>query len=231
MRKRQIDHDAIAEVAKALKELKNSMVFIGGAVLSLYSDDPKAGEVRPTTDIDLTIKMIKYGSWAMMEERLAELMIFPDPFGRAICSYKYEDISIDIMPSEENPIGPLNPWYQKGFEDLLKIEVIGEEIQIFSAPVYLATKFEAFNGRGNDYRMSHDFEDIIYVLDNRSTIVEEIARSDLDVKEFIQTQLVKIKDSRHQFEIIASHLDPYLVEERLPIILSRIGRIVEPEND
>ncbi len=37
---------------------------------------------------------------------------------------------------------------------------------------FLATKFEAFKDRGGDYRTSHDFEDIVYVLDNRTTIVE-----------------------------------------------------------
>lgn len=230
MQNRFIDLEAIGKVAKALKELKDSMVFIGGAVLGLYADDMAAGEVRPTTDVDLTVRMIRYGSWAMMEERLAELRIFPDPFGRAICSYKYEDIPIDIMPSEENPVGPLNPWYKKGFEDLIKIEVEGEEIQLFSAPVYLATKFEAFNGRGNDYRTSHDFEDIIYILDNRAALVNEIANSDQEVREFIRNQVSRIMDNLHRDEIISAHLDPYLVEERFPVILSRMKKILEKEN-
>lgn len=32
------------------------MVFIGGAVISLYTDDPAAEEIRPTSDIDMISK-------------------------------------------------------------------------------------------------------------------------------------------------------------------------------
>lgn len=35
-------------VAKALAFLETKVVFVGGAVASLYADDPARGEVRPT---------------------------------------------------------------------------------------------------------------------------------------------------------------------------------------
>lgn len=41
-------------------------------------------------------------------------------------------------------------------------------------PYFLATKIEAFKGRGRrDFWASHDLEDLIFVIDGRSTIVEE----------------------------------------------------------
>ena len=126
------------------------MVFVGGAVVSLYADDPAADEIRSTTDIDMTINLMNFSNWAKMQERLAELNFYPDPFGHAICSYKYKDIPVDIMLAEEGPLGPSNKWYVVGFNDLCKITVKDEEIQILSASVYLATKFEAYNNRGGD---------------------------------------------------------------------------------
>lgn len=39
------------------------MVFVGGAVVSLYTDDPAADEIRPTSDIDLTVMLMSYGEW------------------------------------------------------------------------------------------------------------------------------------------------------------------------
>ena len=57
MENRIINIAVVAEVAKALKELKDQMVFVGGAVVSLYTDDPAADEIRPTADIDLTLKL------------------------------------------------------------------------------------------------------------------------------------------------------------------------------
>lgn len=175
----------VEKVASALKELKNQMVFVGGAVISLYTDDPAADEIRPTQDIDMTINVHGFGAWTKMQERLAELGFYPNPKGHAICSYTYQDVLIDIMPSEDGPIGPANPWYQPGFSYLVEVEVQNEKVNILSAPYFLATKFSAFADRGKDYRTSHDFEDIIYVLDNRINIVDEIKDSDEIVRNFL----------------------------------------------
>ena len=35
-------------VADGLKELKNDIVFVGGAVAELYADDPASSDIRPT---------------------------------------------------------------------------------------------------------------------------------------------------------------------------------------
>lgn len=40
------------KIAHALGELNERAVFVGGAVVSLYVDDPAADDVRPTQDID-----------------------------------------------------------------------------------------------------------------------------------------------------------------------------------
>ena len=65
-------------------------------------------------------------------------------------------------------------------------------MKILSAPCYLATKFEAFNNRGKDYRTSQDIEDIVHILDNRIRIVEEIANDEILVTTFIKEQLEKL---------------------------------------
>ena len=58
MHNKTINLALVAQVAQALKELREKMVFIGGAVISLYTDDPAADEIRPTTDIDMTINYL-----------------------------------------------------------------------------------------------------------------------------------------------------------------------------
>lgn len=226
MENRTINIGVVAEVAKALAELKNQMVFVGGAVVSLYADDPAADEIRPTADIDMTINLMNFSNWAKMQERLAELNFYPDPFGHAICSYKYKDIPVDIMPAEEGPLGPSNKWYIVGFNDLWKITVKDEEIQILSAPVYLATKFEAYNNRGGDYRTSHDFEDIIYVLDNRIHIVPEIENAHKEIKKFLKKEINKILSSKFLEEILSSHIHPLMIDERYPIVLGKMKQII-----
>jgi len=226
MENRIINIATVAEVALALQELKDQMVFIGGAVVSVYTDDPSADEIRPTADVDLTINLLNYADWAQMQERLAGLGFSPDPEGHAICSYLYNGISIDIMPSEDGPIGPANQWYKVGFENLWTTKVKEQDIRILSAPCFLATKFEAFKNRGTHYRTSHDFEDIIYVLDNRTTIVAEINEDHPEVKQFIKEELIKIYTSSTFTEIVSCHIHPLILEDRLPILIEKIEKII-----
>lgn len=60
---RIINIGVVAEVAQALCELKKQMVFIGGAVVSLYADDPAADEIHPTDNIDPTINLMNFSNW------------------------------------------------------------------------------------------------------------------------------------------------------------------------
>lgn len=227
MGNREINISVVAEVAKALKELNNQMVFVGGAVVSFYSDEPAADDIRPTDDIDLTIKLVNYKNWTDLQDQLAKLGFYPDPFGHAICSFKYKDIPIDIMPAEDSPIGPSNQWYLLGMEDLRSVVVDSETIQILSAPCYLAAKFEAYNNRGKDYRTSHDFEDIIFVLDNRDSILDEIGNAHPTIKEFLQQQIQKVLINSAWEEIISAHLNPFTIDERQPILLEKMNRIIK----
>jgi len=228
MENKTINLALVKEIAVALRELKDQMVFVGGATISLYTDDPAAGEIRPTTDIDMTIRMAyTYGQWAKMQERLSELGFKPDHEVHTMCSYKYNDISVDIMPSSENTrMGPVNRWYKIGFENIQRVQLDKERINILSAPCFLATKFEAFNDRGGDYRTSHDFEDIIYVLDNRLDIVNEILHDDALVKTFLQEQLGNVMYHGSSEEILSCHLHPLVIEGRLPILKEKIEVII-----
>ena len=217
----------MAQVANGLQELKDKMVFIGGAVISLYTDDPAAEEIRPTSDIDMTINLANYAEWAKMQERLAELSFYPDSEGQSICSYKYEKIAIDIMPADDSSIGVSNRWYKPGFKYLQQIGLPeGISINILPAPYFLATKLEAFKDRGgNDFYGSHDFEDIIYLLDNRTTIVEEILAADEDVRQYLKQELILIKNHPQAGEILAMHIHPLVREDRLPIMMEKMNEL------
>lgn len=226
MENRAINIAVVAEVAKALQDIKQNMVFVGGAVVSLYTDDTAAEEIRPTQDIDMTLNIVNLGHWKQVQEKLGSLGFHPDPFGHSICSYKYKDIPVDIMATEDGPLGPANSWYKIGFENLWIAKANEQEINILSAPCYLATKFEAFNGRGSDYRTSHDIEDIIYVLDNRLTIVEEIELDDSSVSDFIKEQLQNIINKGLMQEVLMAHIHPIMLEERMPIVDEKIAQIL-----
>jgi len=226
MENRIINIAVVAEIAKALKNYNNKMVFVGGAVVSLYTDDVAAAEIRPTADVDMTLNVVSLSEWSIIQEDLGALGFYPDPFGHAICSYKYKDIPVDIMATEDGPLGAANKWYKIGFKDLWRVKIKDQEISILKAPCYLATKFEAFNNRGKDYRTSHDMEDIIYILDNRIDIVVEVENSPKEIKVFIQSELNKIVTQSLINEVLEAHIHPLVIEQRLPIIMRKITQII-----
>ena len=216
----------VAEVAEALQDIRQEVVFVGGAVVSLYADDPAADEIRPTQDIDMTLNIANLSHWQEVQEKLGKLGFHPDPFGHSIFSYKYKDIPVDIIAAEDGPLGPANRWYKIGFKNLWTVKAIDQEIRILSAPCYLATKFEAFNDRGDDYRTSHDIEDIVYVLDNRIHIVEEIAGDDGLVTGFIKEQFQRIINKGLLQEVLLAHIHPLMLEERVPMMEEKIAQIL-----
>jgi predicted nucleotidyltransferase len=178
-------------------------------------------------DIDFTLKLYTYKAFSEILERLSQLGFHPDPFGHSINSYKYKNISVDIMLAFDSPLGPCNRWYQKGFNSLHEITIEGETIQVFSVPYFLATKFEAYNDRGEDIRTSHDFEDIIYVINNREDIVEEIAKSDADVRQFLQTEIQKVLSNKLLEEILSYHIVPSDFEYRYPMVIEKLNKIAK----
>ena len=217
----------MAEVAAALGDLKENMVFVGGAVVSLYTDDPAADEIRPTQDVDITINIVSLYHWQELQQQLGKLGFYPDPLGHTICRYKYKDIAVDIMSAEDGPFGPSNPWYKPGFKSLLTVIVKNQAIKMLSAPYFLATKFEAFHNRGKDYRTSHDIEDIIYVIDNRTSIVKEVNNSDLKVRTFLKQEIQRIVTKGLISEVLTAHIHPLMLDDRLPLVKEKINRIIK----
>lgn len=157
---------------------------------------------------------------------MGKLGFHPDPYGTSICSYTYKKYPVDIIPAEDNAFGSTNRWYKIGFEDLWKVKAKDQEIYILSAPCFLATKFEAFNSRGKDYRTSHDIEDIIYIIDNRISIVDEIAKCDERILEFIKSELQKIIDKGLLEELLQTHIHPLIIDERIEIVNEKINSIM-----
>jgi predicted nucleotidyltransferase len=121
-----------------------------------------------------------YGKYAILQEKMIGAGFNPDSTSRVICCYKYRGITVDIMPDEPRILGFSNRWYKHGIKEatLFKLDE-ATTIQIFSAPFYIASKIEAYYQRGAKVkRLSTDFEDIVYVLENRKEFVDEVIKRD-----------------------------------------------------
>ena len=181
----------IQTIATGLGDLLDQVVFIGGAVAELYAFAPGASEIRITLYVVCVIEIRSRKAYYELEVILRSKGFSHDTSKDApICRWIYEGVLVDLMPTKEEILGFTNSWYEIGISN--KIPYIlpdGVEIAIFPPEVYLASKIEAFNNRGSqDFRQSHDFEDIIYLLDNKPDIQTDIVNSDDHVKEFIKKE-------------------------------------------
>ena len=198
----------IKAVANALTELKDKVVFVGGSTISLYPDRP-VFEVRPTDDVDVIIEILNYVDRMELEEKLRSIGFTNDIESGIICRYKIQGIIVDIMPTNDASIGFTNKWYPDGFANAINHQI--DEmltVKILSAPYYIATKLEAHKSRGNnDGRTSHDFEDIIYILENRATIWKEMNNAGESVKEYLQSEFLILLENPNLFEWIDAHVE------------------------
>ncbi|MBP3944589.1 hypothetical protein J5U18_13710 [Sphingobacteriaceae bacterium WQ 2009] len=217
----------IKVVFDALEELGPKVIFVGGATVSLYAD--RIGEeTRPTDDVDILIEVLHYSDYAGIEEKLRLKGFSNDVESGVICRYKVQGIVVDVMPTAEEILGFANKWYIEGYKYAME-HVINEsyKINIFSPPYFLATKLEAFKDRGkNDGRWSTDFEDIVYVLNNRSKIWSEIGEADYNVKSYLLTEFKNLVENKYIDEWISSHLG-YGEQERTYHIIGSINELLE----
>ncbi len=195
-------------VHHAWKELQSKIVYVGGATLSLYATRPTF-DVRPTDDIDVIIEIYSFAENAKLAIKLLEIGFQPQTESSIICRYSIKGISIDIMPTQLSNFGTHNIWYQEGFLYAQSYKIDESTIiKILSAPYFIATKMEAFKSRGqNDGRTSHDFEDIIYILENRHTVWTELAEAPPRVKLYLIHEFYKLSKKHDFFEWINCHVE------------------------
>ena len=209
-------------VARGLEELNEHVAFVGGAVAGLYADDAASEDARPTTDVDCVLKLGILNEQYALEETLRKKHFQHDTESGVICRWIYQEITVDIMPDDERILGFSNRWYRKGMENRIKYVLPNQQtIYIFPVTYYIATKLEAIASRGgSDLRMSHDFEDFIFVLNGCTNIEEELINIiDNELCNYLTEKFREIRENPNIEECITCAL-PYGEEERCEYILS-----------
>lgn len=209
-------HDNIKRlitIAKALGDLRNEMVFVGGTVTSLYADDMAAPDIRATNDVDCITELATYGSYANLENRLREIGFKNDIESNVICRWRYKGEIVDVMPDDENILGFSNRWYKQGFENKISHAVTPDlDIWIFPVLYFLVAKIEALVSRGGiDWRGSSDFEDIVFVLNNKKGILDIFEKeNNNDLKCFLSEWakgVLKRSNIREEIESVLAYED------------------------
>lgn len=179
----------------ALGELLDEVVFVGGATVTLWITDPGAPPVRPTKDVDVVVAVATRTAFHDFEKRLRARQFSEDRAGGVLCRWHHAGgLILDAMPSDPRILGFANQWQSAGIPHAITRELpSGATIRAISPPYLLATKLEAFKGRGNrDFLGSRDFADIIALVDGRQELVEEVTQAPADVRAHISAELTDL---------------------------------------
>jgi hypothetical protein len=221
--------ERVLAVARQLGELAQEVVFVGGAATGLLVTDPAIPDVRPTIDVDVIVEVISHVDYFRLQERLREKGFRESMQEEVICRWKYKEILLDVMPTDERILGFSNRWYAEAFRNPQDIVIDGMAIKLIRALYFLGTKLEAFYGRGKaDYMASHDMEDLITVLDGRVEIVEEVQQSEEGIKRYLAEQFRRLLEKDEFLDALPGHLAPdEASQQRLPIVEDRMRQIAD----
>jgi len=160
-------------------DLINEVAFVGGCTTGLHVTDPYTQEtVRYTDDVDLIINVAGYLGWHNFQEKLQQhgFKLSMDD-GDVICRMRLGELKVDFMPDDAEVLGFSNRWYKEALDTTVVHSLTNTiDIRLITAPYFVATKLEAYKGRGNnDPLESRDVEDILTLFDGREELVGEIA--------------------------------------------------------
>ncbi len=133
------------------------------------------------------------------------------------------------MPTDPKILNFSNKWYELGFHYREEVSLNSAiRIHIFSLPFYSATKFEALLDRGgNDWRLSHDLEDILFVLSSTKDAQAKILAGEENVKLFLLEIFDQLRSRRDFEDILNSHIGVNPLEQisRVRTLISTLAEL------
>lgn len=221
-------------LCREVRPLLDRLVLVGGCATGLLITDKAAAPPRPTQDVDMIVQVAGLADYYAIEDVVRKLGFTQgeDDHG-VICRWRKGLLQMDLMPTDKKIFGFANSWYPLAIECAQLIEIDKISIHCITAPVFLATKMEAFHDRGkSDFMASHDFEDVIAVIDGRASIVSEFKVSGKKLRRFLNSEFHKILSMDNAEEIIACHLPPDTAsQQRIGLVMERIKKISMPLNN
>lgn len=152
-------------VASSLKNLLPSVTFVGGSTTVLFVDDAAHHGIRKTEDVDVIVDVATLAEYHNFSQKLRDLGFREDtegPVCRWLIDASIGRVKLDVMPVDEEILGFSNRWYKAAIKHSNEVTLpSGIKIRVVSPTYFMATKFEAFAGRGKGDFFSHDLEDIV----------------------------------------------------------------------
>ncbi len=209
-----------------LGDVADALVFVGGCATGLLVTAERAQAVRVTTDVDVVAKAATIREYHAVEARLAERGFRHDQsLDAPICRWVMSGLHLDLLSSEPGVLAFHNRWYPLAVETAVPYSLRpNQSIRLVTAPVFIATKLEAFRDRGRaDYLASHDLEDIVTVIDGREELVRESRVAPGAVQSYLRDRFLALLAEEAFVTALPGHLPGDSGSQaRVDVVLKRL---------
>ncbi|HKF81485.1 MAG TPA: nucleotidyl transferase AbiEii/AbiGii toxin family protein [Solirubrobacterales bacterium] len=198
----------LERAAEELHPFLEEVAFVGGATIALWITDRGAPEPRVTKDVDLVVEVASRTAWYRFEERLRAHGLRNDASSPVICRWRAgssgDELVIDVMPGDASILGFENRWQRPALDHAKTLPLpSGQQIRAISPPYLMATKLEAWNGRGRgDHLRSHDLEDIVTLVDGRAEVLGEVDEASSGLRAFLSREVTQLLEHTRFLDLI-----------------------------
>lgn len=161
--------------------------------------------------MDGIIASTTYSDLGPLHETLRTLGFRQKP-GESVHLHRWwsrEDDPFDLVLAGAHLGGSSQPWDRIALKNTVDVH-LGDAVTIrhANAAAFLGLKWAAYIDRGaSDPYGSHDLEDILGVVVSRPSIVEEIRRSDPELRAFVSAQTAALLEDNRLHDLLAGHLN------------------------
>lgn len=214
-------------------ELRSRVIFLGGATIALWMTDPAARAPRITYDVDVVAEVTTLAAYESFQADLRSRHFFEDVESGVICRWRHagDDLVLDAVPLEARLAGFSGQWLGRAAAAAAVRDLpSGTTIRAIPPPYLLATKLEAFADRGHgDCLGSHDFEDIVLLIDSRQELVGELAAADPALRAYVRIELTCISRlSTFQYGLEGALMGSDARERARVVTLPRLQQLAAP---
>lgn len=212
-----------------LGALAESLTLVGGCLTPLLITDPAAPPPRATIDIDLVVEATSLCAFNQFGDEMRRLGFRPGyETGDPICRFRKGTTIIDLLPTDSAVLGFGNRWYAlTAAMAMTMVLPSSRHLHHATAPCFLATKIDAFRGRGRgDYLASHDFEDIVALVDGRPELAVELTTAPRYLQDWVRTEIADMIDERGFLDSLAGMVPGRGdVAGRVELLVERFSRL------
>lgn len=202
--------ERLAAVARDLGDVRERVVFIGGAVLPLLQTRAPFAQARPTSDVDAVALIDGYAAEGRLADALRARGFIQRPGDPHMHRwYGPSGVPFDLVPVADHAGASGNPWDVVAARTAVEAELEpGLVVRHAAAPALLALKWAAHADRGqHDLMASHDLEDICALIASRPDLIAECAAAEPATRAFLAHSARAFLATPFADDALAGHLN------------------------